>query len=73
MSFTELFAEFKEYCQLWSKGKEIQKSGELQKSLERMYGKPNKMKGKLVWKHLKLNKVSSTQLATEMMFTEDDE
>lgn len=73
MTFTELFAEFKEYCQLWSKGKEIQKSGDLQKSIERIYGKPNKTKGKLIWKHLKLNKVSSTQRANEMMFTEDDE
>ena len=72
MNFTEVFAEFKEYCQLWSKGKEIQKSGALQKSIERLYGKPAKMKGKFVWRHLELNKVSSTQRANEIMFTEDE-
>lgn len=52
--FMAIFDEFKEYCTSWSKSRNIIKKNDLQKAVEKRYGKPKKIRNKLVWPGLRL-------------------
>jgi P4 family phage/plasmid primase-like protien len=54
VDFAAIFDEFKEYCTTWSKSRNIIKKNDLQKGVETRYGKPKKIRNKLVWEGLRL-------------------
>lgn len=59
LSLADTFEEFKEYCRIWNKNKEMVNSEALKASIVRRFGKSKLYNNRCYWKGIKLLTVSS--------------